>query len=121
MKFRRLQGRRPALESSSYKGSARCLSYQGAFSLWEEYIESAEKTLSKINNEKIIIKYENLLDEPKKHLKELAEFCSISDKNTGEIANSIKSDRANAYLNNLTLEKFYKASKDSKWMRFYDY
>lgn len=121
MKFRRSRGSRSALESSGYKGSARCLSHHGAFSLWEEYVASAEKTLSKINNEKIILKYEHLLEKPEKHLKELAEFCSISDKNAGEIANGIKSDRANAYLKNPTLKRFYEESKDSKWMKFYNY
>lgn len=120
-KFNSRSGSRSKLESSAYKGSARCLFLEGAFSLWEDYMASAEKTLSTMDNDKIIIKYEDLLKSPESYLSELAVFCQISDENIVSIASGIKSDRGSAYLNNPELKAFYQQSKNSPWMKLYGY
>ena len=120
-KFNSRSGSRSKLESSSYRGSARCLFLEGAFSLWEEYMESAEKTISNMSNDKIIIKYEDLLQSPETYLRELAVFCDISDEKISDIASGVKSDRGSAYLNNPELKDFYQQVKDSQWMKLYGY
>jgi len=120
-KFNSRSSSRSKLESSAYKGSARCLFLEGAFSLWEEYMDSAEKTLSTMSNDKIVIKYEDLLQNPETYLRELATFCGISDEKIAGIASRVKSDRGNAYLNNPELKEFYQQAKDSRWMKFYGY
>ena len=120
-KFNSRSGSRSKLESSSYRGSARCLFLEGAFSLWEEYMESAEKTISTMSNDKIVIKYEDLLQSPETYLRELAVFCDISDEKISDIASGVKSDRGRAYLNNPERKEFYQQAKDSQWMKLYGY
>ena len=120
-KFNRRTGSRSKLESSSYRGSARCLFLEGAFSLWEEYMESAEKTISNMSNDKIVIKYEDLLQSPATYLRESAAFCDISNEEISDIASGVKLDRGSAYLNNPELKEFYQQAKDSQWMKLYGY
>jgi hypothetical protein len=120
-KFSSRSSSRSKLESSAYRGSAKCLFLEGAFSLWEDYMDSAEKTLSTMSNDKIVIKYEDLLSNPEPYLRELAEFCKISDENIADIASGVKLDRSNAYLNNPKLKEFYRQAKDSQWMKAYGY
>lgn len=120
-KFKNSLSLHSKLESSGYKGSARCLSLEGGFSLWEDYVEFAERTISEMKNERIIIKYEDILKEPVKYLKELADFCGLSQDRVEELAGTIKPGRGSAYLNDPELKEFYDTVKDTKWMKEYGY
>ena len=47
--------RHSMLERAGFKGSARCLTLAGGFSLWEEYVAEAERLLSLVQNERLVL------------------------------------------------------------------
>ncbi len=109
------------LQSCGFKGPARNLSLDGGFSLWEEYVEAAEKTIREMENERIIIKYEDVLNEPVKHLRELADFCGLKSDKVETLASTIRPGRGSAYLKDPELKEFYDKVKNTKWMVAYGY
>ena len=69
------------LQRAGFKGSARCLTLDGAFSLWEEYVAEAERQLAAAPNERLIVNYERFLAEPadpNNGLAALVKFCGLS-------------------------------------------
>src|SRR5439155_24706777 len=68
------------LERASFKGSARCLTLAGGFSLWEEYVAEAETALAGVPNERVVVSYEQFLADPTHAdhgLAALARFCGL--------------------------------------------
>ena len=112
------------LERFGFKGAIRCLSLEGSFSLWEEYVSQAEETLARIENAKRVIKYEEFLDDPKTHLLDLLRFCELEVSSDGiidEVAKRVDTNRSNAFLSDPALMLFYNQVKDSDWMIHYGY
>ena len=112
------------IELFGFKGAVRCLSLDGSFSLWEEFVAQAEETLGRIDNERMVIQYESFLTAPQVHLAELARFCELSEcaqKLIDDVANTVSVDRSNAFLGNSALTAFYQQVKSSRWMQHYGY
>jgi len=111
------------LVRAGFKGSARSLTLEGAFSLWEEYVQQAEATLETIDNQRRIIQFEALLADPLTHLHDLRQFCGLDrpQVNLEEIARQTRSERANAFAAHPELSSFYTAAKKSRWMLHYGY
>jgi hypothetical protein len=112
------------LELFGFKGAARCLTLEGSFSLWEEFVAQAEDALARIDNDRKTIAYEKFLADPKPHLLELLRFCELNVDSGGiidDVAKRINADRANAFLSNPALMTFYEKVKDSPWMLHYGY
>jgi hypothetical protein len=113
------------IELFGFKGAARCLSLDGSFSLWEEFVAQAEETLGQIGNERIVIRYESFLAAPQAHLADLARFCELSgispQKIVDDAANALIFERSNAFLRNSGLTDFYHRVKNSRWMQYYGY
>ena len=112
------------LERVGFKGAVRCLSLEGGFSLWEEYVSQAEVILGTIKNDRRVIKFEDLLDNPKVHLLELHRFCGLeveSDKTIDEVASRVNGERANAFVQDSPLAKFYSGVKLNPWMIHHGY
>lgn len=58
--------------------TARCLSLEGAFSLWREYTDEAECVLASVPaHRRRAIRFEELLAEPRAALAELCDFCGL--------------------------------------------
>src|SRR5262249_54549623 len=55
---------RSALERAGYKGSPRCLSLEGSFGLWREYLEEGERQLAGLKNSIHTVRYEDILAHP---------------------------------------------------------
>lgn len=111
------------LERAAFKGSARCLSLDGAFSLWEEYVAEAENALATVPNEWLIVRYEQFLADPKTHLPPLANFCGLrasADSIQKAIA-GVDAGRAKAFLSDPDLRAFYQTVKSTRWMAQYGY
>lgn len=106
-----------------FKGSARSLTLDGAFSLWEEYVGQAEETLSNIGNPQRVVKFEDLLVDPKTHLMDLREFCGLdtAERELQAIARQAHGERAHAFLRSPELKAFYGAMKNRRWMVHYRY
>jgi len=117
------RSRRSKLEQTGFKGSARCLTLSGGFSLWEDYMEQGYEALKKIGNERYEIKYEQFLADPGKHLKELAGFCGLEGVSglLEKAGKNLNRSRANAFRNDPSLLEFYHRVKDTRWMKHYGY
>lgn len=110
---------RSALDRAGYKGSPRCLTLDGAFGLWAEYIEEADNQLSGLPNATYTVRYEDVLEAPQKHLVEMAQFCQ-SDKATAAAvegaAGQVNKSRARAFESDPELSAFYEKAKDHPLM-----
>ena len=111
------------LERAGFKGSARCLTLEGAFGLWEEYVAEAEAALAAIPNERLVVSYEAFLADPKGQLPALAKFCGLTAQAdaVGHAAAGVNPGRANAFLEDSELNAFYQKVRGSEWMRRYGY
>lgn len=114
------------LERAGFKGSARCLSLAGAFSLWEEYVTQAEAALAATANEGLVIRYERFLSDPRDAthgLARVARFCGM-DADAAKVEQAlaqIKPERAKAFLSDPELSAFYQTVKETPWMKRYGY
>ncbi|HXF05368.1 MAG TPA: sulfotransferase [Blastocatellia bacterium] len=112
------------LERVGFRGSFRCLSLEGCFSLWEEYVAQAEEVLASLVPEHRVIKYEEFLAHPLDHLREIADFCEIpgvSERALRETAALVRPDRGHAFAATPSLRVFYHQVKRTPWMIRYGY
>jgi hypothetical protein len=112
------------LELFGFKGAVRCMSMEGSFSLWEEYVAQAEETLARLDNAHKVVKYEKFLADPRAHLVDLLRFCELDRSRepiVEEAARSVNSMRANAFAANPGLRAFYNQVKNNHWMNYYGY
>jgi hypothetical protein len=112
------------LELFGLKGAVRCLSMEGSFSLWEEYVAQAEETLAGLDNEHKTIQYEKFLADPKPHLVDLLRFCELRETSElviDDFAKRVHSGRSNAFLSDPRLVSFYDKVKNNHWMTHYGY
>ena len=118
-------GSRTRLRRAGFKGSARCLTLAGGFSLWEEYVEEAERRLATVQNERIVVSFEKFVADPLAHLPALAKFCGVeaSDAALRKALEKVKVNaaRANASALDPAVAEFSIAARQSRWMRHYGY
>lgn len=118
-------GGRLRIERAGFKGSARCLTLEGGFSLWEEYVARAEELLATISNPKHVIRYETFLSNPARPLSELARFCGVESGEAtvrdaiGRVG--VDAGRANAYAADPEVREFHARVRGSRWMTHYGY
>jgi hypothetical protein len=118
-------GGRSRLQRAGFKGSARCLTLEGGFSLWEEYLQRAEELLATVPNPKHVIRYETFLSDPSQPLMELARFCGLECGDAavrdaiGRVG--VNATRANAYAADLEVRDFHARVRASRWMTHYGY
>ena len=100
--------------------SARCLTLEGAFSLWEEYV-SAENYWLKMNPdlETVTFRYEDFLESPESTLAEIGNFLGLQINN--KIGSDFDCSRRNAFLSNPNLRDFYIRVKDRPLMKEFSY
>ncbi|MCI0454535.1 MAG: sulfotransferase [Candidatus Dadabacteria bacterium] len=86
----------------------RCASMEEGLSMWEEYVNEARAHVRKLGDRAIEVKYEDLLTEPNRILKNLGDFCKLQTRDTDieRVAKQIKRERAYAYIGNPELEAF---------------
>jgi hypothetical protein len=116
--------RRTFLERHGFKGAVRCLFLEGGFSLWEESLAMAEEVLSLLGERALIVRYEDVLMEPKRHLLELRRFCGLDEKmddHVEHLAATVNGKRAYAFFTEPELTDFYRKVQHSHWMERYGY
>lgn len=105
--------------------SARCLSLESAFQLWEEYMTFADQNLKDFQkNNLITIRYEDFLTNGVKNLNKICRFIGLtfnSEKIKDLCDKYIISNRAFAYKNNLELKNFYDSICHRDYMIKYGY
>jgi hypothetical protein len=114
---------RTCLDRAGYKGSPRCLTLQGAFDLWVEYLQQADRNLHGLTNAVHILRYEDMLGDAKKHLPELASFCGLEpgEKRIATAIEQIDGSRALAFKHDPVLAAFYEQVKQNPWMMKFGY
>ena len=114
---------RNQLERAGFKGSARSLCLAGGFSLWEEYVAQAEECLVAVDNDRCVIKFEDLLAEPKTQLLRLQQFCQLdaSEEAVDDAVKTIRADRSHAFASDPALKDFYRQVHRRPWMTHYGY
>jgi hypothetical protein len=115
---------RSRIDRIGFKGSARCLSLQGSFSLWEEYTAYAESILASVGNLRYVIQYEELLANPRGSLEPLARFCrlpAVSDRLMSSVVGEIKPEKADEFFRQPGLPAFIETVRRSQWMMRYGY
>lgn len=105
-------------KSSGFIWSNRCLSLEGGFSLWEEYVETAIHMMETVAPHGLTLKYEDFLECPADKLMELARYCQleVSQTSVNNVAAKVKPERANAHENDNELADFYNEVKCSPLM-----
>lgn len=88
--------------------SPSCLSLEGGFSLWENYLQCIEKDTQGLGDKFMQVRYEDILSSPRKHVEEILKFsglptAAIRDQ---DLVEYIRSDRAYGYKLNLELGKY---------------
>lgn len=111
------------LERAGFKGSARCLTLAGGFSLWEEYVAEAERLLAAVSNERLVVNYEQFLADPATHLPPLATFCGLDAPaaRVQQVIGTVNAGRKNAFLKDRESKAFYEQVRATEWMKSYGY
>ena len=111
-------------ERIGVKGSSRCLTLEGSFSLWEEYVTQAEEVMNSVNNERRVIKYEEFLSDPAEHLRRLARFCGLEPRASETLHDHLELvdvTKATSFLQTAALVRFHSEVRMSRWMEHYGY
>ena len=114
---------RSHLDRAGFKGSARCLSLQGSFDLWVEYVRQGDAALRGLSNPTHVLRYEDVLQNPAEHLPKAAAFCELTPT-PGAIADAIKTidtSRAGAFKTDPATSAFYESVRGDPWMTRYGY
>ena len=85
---------------TGFSDSSRCMTLEGAFSLWEEYVQMGRRLVSDLAPENVLIlKYEDLLQNPKATLDLAGNFCHLtfSDSDVARAVSQIEPSRSYAF------------------------
>ncbi|NLF39602.1 sulfotransferase [bacterium] len=95
-------------KASGFIAHMRCASLEGGFSLWEEYMREAQRHVQRLGVRAAEVRYEEFLERPVDHLRQLAPFCGLSatDAQIGQAAARIDTSRAFAYRADKELSAF---------------
>jgi len=118
-------GGRFRLQRAGFKGSARCLTLEGGFAVWEQYVAQADSVLSTTASPCKTIRFETFLASPREPTKDLAEFCGLEVSDaavSGAIAKvGLDVGRANAFGGDPAVREFYDRVRNTHWMTHYGY
>ncbi|KKM14091.1 hypothetical protein LCGC14_1709640 [marine sediment metagenome] len=103
--------------------SARCVSLEEGFRLWEEYTYESEEFYNGFNGQKMHIRYEDLLNDPYRSITETAAFCGLepSEKDIREQVSDLRTGRSFAFTNEEDLLDFYGKIKNTDLMKTLKY
>jgi len=106
-------------KQNRFVSSIRCLSLEGGFALWEEYVSQAIAMVEKTAPNSIDIKYEDFLDDPVDHLTKILGFCGIEStiEQIKSVASEVNPSRANAFESDDELANFYSTVRARPLMR----
>lgn len=109
--------KRDMLISKNFHQNFSLTTIEDGYDLWEEYVS---KALSLKNNFNYMeVKYEDFLEEPLKHLNNLAVFSGLqpSEEELRKQVESIKPERAYAFLQNKEYSRIYETLKTKPLMQ----
>lgn len=99
--------------------SPRAASWDGAFGLWEEYLEFAARSTAGLGDRLLSIRFESLLADPVRELGRALDFCGLSRIEKSSLR--LHTERAFAFGEDSDLEANWQRVRRSPWMVRYDY
>ena len=105
-------------KKAGFVWSSRCLSLEGGYSLWEEYVETAIQMTNEVAPHAFTLKYEDFLKNPVECLIELSDYCGLTppENEVEKVASVARPGRANAFMNDEELKAFYLTVKSRPLM-----
>lgn len=100
------------------------INIEKGFNLWCSYMDRASVLLSHIENPVLTVRYEDLLEAPEKHLKEMTEFCGlpvVSSDRMESCTRYIKSTNAYRFKEDKELAEIYEIHKENLWFKEFGY
>lgn len=96
-----------APKRGGFAHNPRVASLKGGLELWQAYMSQGRKQVSDLGTQALELRYEDLLQDPKPHLRSILEFCGLQPKPRmlQDWSSQINSDRAYAYRNHPELYK----------------
>lgn len=91
-----------------FADSLRCLTLEGGFSLWEEYMQEAHRHVTDLGDRAMEVQYEKFISDAPGMIKILARFCDLRVDNglLARIASQVRPGRAYAFITNPVLKEF---------------
>ncbi len=96
-RWRRAHGVRP--KRGRFSQSPRCTTLEGGMSLWEQYMDEADRHVSILDDRVCEVRYEEILRNPSAAAETLARFCGTIARSSeiDAVAKTVEPDRAFAY------------------------
>ncbi len=119
---KREQNRRDQLRNPLF--SARCLSLEGAFSLWVEYeMMSQQVTQSLPSSQVYALRYEDLVQQPGVYLGQLQQFLGLTfpPDMAAQTAAAVNPERVFAFRRHEALVAFYEQRRNHPLLQSYGY
>lgn len=104
--------------------SVRCLTLEGAFSLWAEYEAMCREVLEAVEPERILrLRYEDLITAPQRHIEDVMDFAGVAPaaKTVYQSLAAIDGARAFALREDPELMHFFHRCRDHALLRQYGY
>lgn len=110
-------------KNGGFVNSVRCLTLEGGFTLWEEYVGQALSITDELQERAMSFKYEEFLSNPKDSLSSLSAFCGlqVNEKKLDLISSRVRQARADAYMEDEELRDFYDHVKGTPLMNTLGY
>jgi len=109
---------RPVERTPSESISLRCLDLDESFGLWAEYVTEAERRYDEHPGKRVVVRFEDLLEEPAGVLRELAAFSGLdpSEAAIEHAATTIDPTRRYSFLEDEELRGLYSRVRQDSWM-----
>ena len=119
-KYRKMISVHP--KQGGFTDSPRCISLEGGFSLWQEYMQQAAQVMQQLPGERVLkLRYEQVLEAPVQHLQTSADFCglNVANQQLQALVTGVNADRAYSYQNNPELKEFARQHRSALAERNY--
>ena len=95
-------------KNGRFTNSMRCLSLEGGFSLWEEYMQEAKRQTADLGERVMNIRFEDFIADAPAILRSLADFCGLQagPKLIAHVSGNVQAGRAFAYRSDKALKEF---------------
>ncbi|WP_420576955.1 sulfotransferase [Ekhidna sp.] len=106
-----------------YQQSTRMNELEEGIKLWMQYNECVVQIHQEMEENCLMFKYEDFLDDPRDHLKRINSFLNVEDKTEtiNEFISRLKHDRKNSFLKNEKLRGLFEKYKTYPLVKYFGY
>ena len=106
-----------------YQQSVRMNKLEEGIKLWVQYNEHIIQIHKEMKENCLVLKYEDFLDDPHDHLKQINSFLNVENKAEimGDFVARLKQDRKNSYLNHENLKQLSEKYRTHPIVKYFGY